>query len=182
MLTHLAETKAETAVSFERFGKRPIVYMRDLGLFEHPITLAYVVDTTDEELDWLSKGKVVVAHNPSSNMKLASGVARVGEMIARGIPVSSGTDGATGLHDETIGSLEVGKAADCIALNLDEPNLLPLFNEPSQLVYAATGMECVMTMVEGEILYRNGAFTRFDYRELLQDVGKLRDFTLRHTR
>ena len=224
MHTHLAETTTETAISLERFGKRPIAYMGDIGLFEHSITLAHVVDTTDEELDCLANGKVVVAHNPSSNMKLASGVARIGDMIDRGITVSLGTDGAAsnnrlnmftemgraallakvskgdptvlpaqtvldmatiggaaGIHDETIGSLEVGKAADCIALNLDEPNLLPLFNEPSQLVYAATGMECVMTMVEGEILYRNGAFTRFDYRELLREVEKLRDFTFRWT-
>ena len=180
-----------------------------------------MVDVTSAELDLLARQKAVVAHNPSSNMKLASGAAPVAAMLARGMHVGLGTDGAasnnrlnmfsemgraallhklTGLdptllpaaqvldmatlggaaamHDERLGSLAPGKAADCVALDLSEPNLQPMYNEVSHLVYAATGMETRMTMVGGEVLYQDGRFTRFDYPALCEEMRAVRRFVL----
>ena len=218
---HLAETPSETQICLSAQGKRPTEYCRDLGLLEVPCTLAHVVDVTSTELDLLARQKAVVAHNPSSNMKLASGSAPVAAMLARGMHVGLGTDGAasnnrlnmfsemgraallhklTGLdptllpaaqvldmatlggaaamHDERLGSLAPGKAADCVALDLSEPNLQPMYNEVSHLVYAATGMETRMTMVGGEVLYQDGRFTRFDYPALCEEMRNVRRFVL----
>jgi 5-methylthioadenosine/S-adenosylhomocysteine deaminase len=91
---HLAETAAETAQCLASFGKRPIPYCRDLGVLSPRTTVAHAVDVTDDELEILRESGICVAHNPVSNMKLASGAARVPEMLAAGICVGIGTDGA----------------------------------------------------------------------------------------
>ena len=218
---HLAETPSETQICLSAQGKRPTEYCRSLGLLDVPCTLAHVVDVTSEELDLLARKNAVVAHNPSSNMKLASGAAPVAAMLARGIRVGLGTDGAASnnrlnmftemgraalmhkltaldptllpagqvldmatlggaaaMHDARLGSLAPGMAADCIALDLSEPNLQPMYNEVSHIVYAATGMETRMTMVGGEVLYNDGHFTRFDYPALRQEMRNVRRFVL----
>ncbi len=218
---HLAETPSETQICLSAQGKRPTEYCRSLGLLDVPCTLAHVVDVTSEELDLLARKNAVVAHNPSSNMKLASGAAPVAAMLARGIRVGLGTDGpasnnrlnmfsemgraalmhkltgldptllpagqvldmatlggAAAMHDARLGTLAPGMAADCIALDLSEPNLQPMYNEVSHIVYAATGMETRMTMVGGEVLYNDGHFTRFDYPALRQEMRNVRRFVL----
>ncbi len=84
--------------------------------------------------------------------------------------------GAAVMGDPRLGSLKPGCHADCIALDLAAPNMQPLHNPISQAVYAASGHECRMTMVGGEVVYRDGKFTRFDYSALLGEVAKLRAF------
>lgn len=84
--------------------------------------------------------------------------------------------GACALHNPGIGSLAPGMCADLTALDMSQPNMQPMFNPVSQLVYAASGHECRMTMVAGEILYQNGKFTRFDYADVLGRLNELRDF------
>ncbi|MFV0422806.1 amidohydrolase [Oleidesulfovibrio sp.] len=96
---HLAETVTETAQCIESFGKRPVPYCHDLGLLRSGTTIAHAVDVTDDELALLYDTGVAVAHNPESNMKLASGVARIPEMLKIGIPVGLGTDGAASNND-----------------------------------------------------------------------------------
>ncbi len=219
---HLAETTEETQICLHTHGSRPVAYCRRMGLLDAPCILAHVVDVTPDELDCLAASKAVVAHNPSSNMKLASGVAPVPAMLERGMAVALGTDGAasnnrlnmftemgraallhkvTGMdstllpaqtvldmgtlggaaamHDERLGSLAVGKAADCVALDLTSPNMQPVYNVVSHLVYAATGMETRMTMVDGEILYMDGKYTRFDYEALCREMTQVRNFVRR---
>lgn len=87
--------------------------------------------------------------------------------------------GAAAMHDSRLGSLAVGKAADCVALDLTAPNMQPLYNPVSHLVYAATGMENRMTMIAGEIVYADGKFTRFDYDALCREMTSIRDFVRR---
>ena len=87
--------------------------------------------------------------------------------------------GAAAMHDNRLGSLAVGKAADCVALDLAAPNMQPLYNAVSHLVYAATGMENRMTMIAGEIVYEDGKFTRFDYDALCRVMISIRDFVRR---
>lgn len=85
--------------------------------------------------------------------------------------------GAEVMGDPKLGKLQAGSAADCIALDVKAPNMQPLHNPVSQVVYAATGHECRMTMVDGEILWQNGMFARFDYSEVLKEIEKLVQFT-----
>ncbi len=91
---HLAETKSEIQQIKEQYQKTPIILMKETGLFERPVLAAHCVHLTDEEIDVLARYKVGVAHNPESNMKLASGIAPVPEMLRSRVNVALGTDGA----------------------------------------------------------------------------------------
>ncbi len=218
---HLAETRRETERCLAEHGLRPLEYCRGLDVLDARCTFAHVVDVTDAELDLLAASGAAVAHNPSSNMKLASGAAPVAAMLGRGLAVGLGTDGpasnnqcnlfqemgraallhklvsgdpasvpaqavldmatlggAAALRAPHVGSLAPGLAADLIALDLAEPNLQPMYAPVSHLVYAATGHEVRLTMVAGEVLYRDGSFSRFDYDALRREVRALRDFVL----
>lgn len=218
---HLAETTTETARCLEMFGQRPVPYCHGLGLLTPRTTVAHAVDLTGEEIDLLAAAGAAVAHNPKSNMKLASGVAPVVRMLERGIAVGIGTDGAASnnsvnmftemtscamlhkvrgmdptcapaqtvldmatlggaaaLHWPGLGQLAPGCPADLTALDLAAPNLQPLYNPVSHLVYAATGHEVRLTMVAGEVLYQDGRFTRFDYPALLAHIRDVRRWVL----
>ena len=91
---HLAETEAEDQQIFEKYGKRPFEYLVDAGMLERKVIAAHCVWLNPDEISEMSKHTWSVAHNPTSNLKLASGVAPVPEMIKLGIPVGLGTDGA----------------------------------------------------------------------------------------
>ncbi len=91
---HLAETTEETASCLAQFGKRPVPYLYDLGLLSSRTNLAHCVDLTDEEIDILSGCGATIIHNPQSNMKLASGIAPVPALLAKGAKLALGTDGA----------------------------------------------------------------------------------------
>ncbi len=92
--THLAETQKEVADCLEQYGCTPAVQMERFGLFDASCLAAHGVYLTDEDMALLASRQVTVAHNPASNLKLGSGVARIGQLMARGIPVALGTDGA----------------------------------------------------------------------------------------
>lgn len=217
---HLAETRQETALSLEQHGLRPVAYARNMGLLRPGTILAHVVDVDAGEIGLLARSGVDVVHNPSSNMKLASGISPVPAMHAAGVRLALGSDGAASnnrlnmftemgraalLHKVSgdpeampaplvldmatrggaaatgsgSGILAVGRPADCIALDLSAPNMQPLFNAASHAVYAATGMEVALTMVAGEVLYRDGRYSRFDYAALCREIRDLRRFVLR---
>lgn len=91
---HLAETEAENRQIVEAYGKRPFWYLADCGLLEHRVLAAHGVWLEPEELDEMAGHCWGVSHNPTSNLKLASGFAPVPAMLQRGIPVGLGTDGA----------------------------------------------------------------------------------------
>ncbi|MNM65977.1 5-methylthioadenosine/S-adenosylhomocysteine deaminase [compost metagenome] len=94
MHTHMSETRAEVEQNVNDYGVRPVEYLRKLGMFSRPTLLAHAVHLTDEEIEVLASHGVTVSHNPGSNLKLASGVARVPELLKKGVVVSLGTDGA----------------------------------------------------------------------------------------
>ncbi|MGE5415924.1 MAG: amidohydrolase [Acidobacteriota bacterium] len=96
---HLSETLYEFNTIQAQYGKTPIGLMEELGLFERPVVAAHCVHLTDDDIEILARRKVGVVHNPESNMKLASGIARVTDMLAAGIPVALGTDGASSNND-----------------------------------------------------------------------------------
>lgn len=225
MHMHLAETSTETAQCLEQHGSRPVAYCDGLGLLSPRMTLAHCVDLTLEELALLDERGVTIAHNPESNMKLASGVAAIPEMLRRGMPLGLGTDGAASnnslnmftemtscamlhklrcmdptaapaaavfdmatrggaaaLHMPGLGRIEPGCPADMVALDLTAPNLQPLYNPVSHLVYAATGHETRMTMIAGEVVYQDGHHSRFDMDILLSEVRKARKWALERVR
>lgn len=92
--THASENRDEIAMVERATGKRNIEYLRDVGLTAPHVVLAHCVHLDDAEIEILRSTGAHVAHCPSSNLKLASGVAPVNELLDRGVSVSLGADGA----------------------------------------------------------------------------------------
>lgn len=92
---HLSETKTEVNNCLAEYGLTPIALMDSLGLFERPTLAAHCVHVTDKDIEIMSKKDIRVAHNPGSNLKLASGIAPITKMRGAGITVGLGTDGAS---------------------------------------------------------------------------------------
>ena len=207
---HLAETQDELQQIREAYDKTPTEYLRDLGVFELPTLAAHGVYLNDGDIAILKEHQVSIAHNPSSNLKLASGIANLPKYMQAGLNVALGTDGASSnnslnmfkemtvcsfaqkvnamdptvlpaetvlqmatingaraLHwDDEIGTLEVGKKADIILVDLDKPHFAPWNNSVSDLVYAAQGGDVKTTIVNGKILMK-------DYEVLTMDTEKI---------
>ena len=216
--THSNESRDEVNEVHKRYGVSPIKALENLGLLDvETVLLAHCVWLEDEEIAMLKKYNIGVAHNPTSNMKLASGPARVVDMIKAGIAVGIGSDGekennnldifeemkiasilakfrgmdaaaygawdvlrsatiegarAIGM-DDRIGSLEVGKQADIIAVRADGPHMTPFiadgpfFNLHYNLVHAVQGSDVLMTMVDGFIAAENGVLTSGDMAQFI---------------
>ena len=92
--THLAETSDENDYCIEMYGRRPLRLMEDCGLIGPDVWYAHGIWFNDEELDLLAKTKTGVAHCPSSNARLGSGIARIREMLDKGVPVGLAVDGS----------------------------------------------------------------------------------------
>ncbi len=92
--THASENRHECELVERDSGLRNVAYLDSLGLTGRHVVLAHCVHLDDHELDILAKTQTNVAHCPSSNLKLGSGIAPVATMIERGISVSLGADGA----------------------------------------------------------------------------------------
>ena len=92
--THLAETRDEEAFVLAKTGLRPLAYMEKLGWLGNDVWFAHGIHFSADELRLLAQTGTGVAHCPASNMKLASGVARVPEMLALGVPVGLAVDGS----------------------------------------------------------------------------------------
>jgi len=219
--THSNESKFDVEETLRRHNMRPVEALEKFGLLAAPHTLlAHCVWLADEEIEILAKHHVGVAHNPVSNMKLASGAARVEDMLSAGIAVGLGTDGEkennnldvfeemktasllaklsrldasaldawtvcqmatiTGARalgmDSEIGSIEVGKQADLIAVRTDTPRMTPLLtgrdgNLHHNLVHAVQGGDVDMTMVAGKIVVENGTLLTADLQALIHDMN-----------
>src|SRR2546423_15121231 len=92
--THASENRTEIELVEQATGQRNIAYLESVGLAAPHVALAHCVHVSDEELDILARTGTHVLHCPSSNLKLGSGIAPIAEMLARGISVSLGADGA----------------------------------------------------------------------------------------
>lgn len=90
---HLLETKVEEMDSLKNFGCTSIEHCDKMGMFGVPTIAAHCVHLSDDDLRIFAEKKIHVAHNPGSNLKLASGIARLPEMLQKGINVAIGTDG-----------------------------------------------------------------------------------------
>lgn len=204
--THASETPREVADVTASWGASPIQTFKILGALEGGVLAAHCVHVDEADLEIMESHNFRVAHNPTSNLKLASGFAPVPEFLKRKIPVSLGTDGAASnnnldmweemrlaalIHKATsldptaisareallmatregarclyleneIGSLEIGKKADIILLDFNQPHLAPRHNVVSHLVYAAGSSDVTDVIVDGRVLVRNRALTGLD--------------------
>ncbi len=99
LVTHLSETQSEVAQIRERYGRTPVGHLAQLGLLSPRLLACHCVVLTEADRALLARYGVKVAHNPESNMKLASGIAPVPELLAAGVCVSLGTDGCSSNND-----------------------------------------------------------------------------------
>jgi 5-methylthioadenosine/S-adenosylhomocysteine deaminase len=215
--THAAETRAEQADIQNRYGRSIIRHMEHHGLLDERTVLAHCVHLDDEEIDILARRKVTVSHNPVSNLKLASGIARVPDMLAAGIRVTLGTDGAISGNDldmwmalrlaamlhkgasmradvvsthqalamvtrdgaaalgaeNRIGSLEPGKLADMILIDMARPHAVPMFDPVTHLVFSTAKSDVRHVFLGGEQVVRDGRLTRLDIADTLAEVSAM---------
>ena len=105
-------------------GKTPIAHTHDLGLFWNTTLAAHCVHVTEEDMAIMAENNVAVAHNPQSNLKLASGIAPIPEMIEKGITVGLGTDGSASNNNADMLE-EVRLAATLHKARLYDPKAIP---------------------------------------------------------
>ncbi|WP_202079965.1 amidohydrolase [Caldalkalibacillus salinus] len=91
---HMSETEKEVEQNVQDYGKRPVAHLEDIGVFERPTLVAHAVHLEKEEIETLSRYDVKISHNPASNLKLGSGVARAQTLLDKGLKLSMGTDSA----------------------------------------------------------------------------------------
>jgi 5-methylthioadenosine/S-adenosylhomocysteine deaminase len=96
---HAAENAAEVAQVVAACGRRPVELLHDLGLLGPTTVLAHAVDLLDSEIEMIAESGASVAHNPLSNMKLASGFCRVPDLLNAGVTIGIGTDGTASSND-----------------------------------------------------------------------------------
>jgi 5-methylthioadenosine/S-adenosylhomocysteine deaminase len=209
--THSSESIWEVQESLRRFGHRPIEEMFARGILGPGTVIAHCVWMDGRELALLEQTGTAVVHNPCSNMKLASGVAPVGDMRARGITVALGSDGekennnldlleemkfasllqkvstldpttgdpwdvlematiegarALGL-DALTGSIEAGKRADLVTVDLRGLHTTPVmhgpyFNVAAHLVFSASGRDVRDVWIDGRQVVGGGELLTVD--------------------
>ena len=212
---HAHESPQEDAAVQEKMGTTTITALERAGVLGPGIILHHAITVTPADIQTLARYGVGTSHNPESNMKGASGLSPVPDLLAAGVHVGLGTDGqasnnnldlfeemdtaakvhklyredptvmpapvvfrmatigaaeALGLADN-IGSLEPGKLADIVLIDVDRPELTPLYDVYSQLVYAIKGPFVTSVLVGGRFVVR-------DHRVLTLDVDEVMAKTL----
>ncbi len=125
LLIHLSETKKENDDAMAKYKKSPTAQLDAWGVFNGPTIAAHGVWLSDDDLKILKSRGVGLAHNPSSNMKLASGVADVVKILGLGIPMGLGTDGVAGSNNDVDMFEEMDLAAKLQKVTTGDPRSLP---------------------------------------------------------
>lgn len=125
LLIHLAETRKERDDAERERGMTPTAVLAKLGLLNGRIVAAHSIWESDADLDLLQQRETGVAHCPSSNTKLASGIARVTEMLRRNMRVGLGTDGFAGSNDTADLLAEMNLASKLQKVTTGDPTSLP---------------------------------------------------------
>jgi 5-methylthioadenosine/S-adenosylhomocysteine deaminase len=181
------------------------------------MVLHHMITLTDWDIALLASRGVAVSHNPESNMKGASGLARVPDLLAGGVTVGLGTDGpasnnnldlfeemdtAAKVHklvrndptvmpakevfrmatrggakalglEALVGSLEVGKRADVALVDVRVPELTPLYDVYSHLVYAVKGAHVKTVLVDGKVVVRDRVMTTVDAEAVMAKAREI---------
>ena len=106
---HVAETQEESGIILKRYGRRPIAFLDELGYLDHQAVFAHGVELNEAEITRLADSQVVIAHNPISNLKLASGIAPVVQLQKAGVPVGIATDSVA--SNNNLDMFEEGRTA-----------------------------------------------------------------------
>jgi 5-methylthioadenosine/S-adenosylhomocysteine deaminase len=217
--THIAETALEVENSRSEYGIPVVPYVKKYNLFDAKVLAAHCVHVDEGEIKTLLQHRAGVAHNPSSNLKLASGFAPITRMIEAGLNVGIGTDGPASNNDldmfeemrlaafvakgssgdptalpaptvlamatrlgahalhlgHLTGSIQPGKRADLILVDLGRLHSLPRFHRDpeniySQIVYAAKSTDVTDVMVNGCWLLREQKLLSLDETELARQA------------
>lgn len=124
---HLAETKDEINQIKEQYHKTPVELVAGEGLFNYPTIGAHCVHLTENDIKLLADNQVGVAHNPESNMKLASGIAPIPALLAAGVNVGLGTDGAA--SNNNLDMLEEMRTAALLhKVNTGDPTVISSYD------------------------------------------------------
>jgi 5-methylthioadenosine/S-adenosylhomocysteine deaminase len=219
---HIAETAQEVEDSLDQYDMPVVPYVEQFDIFKAKVIAAHCVHIDEREMHTLQRYGVGVAHNPTSNLKLSSGIAPVSSMLEHGLNVGIGTDGvssnndldmfeelrlaallakgssgnptvvpartainmathmgAKSIHlDDQIGSLEVGKKADLILVDIDTLHNSPHFRHDensvyAQLVYAAKSTDVTDLMVNGRWLMRSRELLTIELEKLAPRAQEL---------
>ncbi|MBP8980411.1 MAG: amidohydrolase [Syntrophobacterales bacterium] len=122
--THFLENLSELKQLTDKFGKKAVYHLRDIGYLQEKLILFHAVCLDDEDITILADHGCKIVHNPESNMKLASGVAPVAKMLRRGIDVALGTDGCASNNNLDMFQ-EMDSAAKLAKVTALDPTLLP---------------------------------------------------------
>jgi 5-methylthioadenosine/S-adenosylhomocysteine deaminase len=216
---HLQETAAEIHGSMEKYKKRPLQVLNDLGMVTPDLIAVHMTQIDNGDFEILQQTKPNIVHCPESNMKLVSGACPVEKLTKMGINVALGTDGAASNNDldmigemrtasflgkvtanspialsaeqvlkmatnhgaktlgidHLTGTLTPGKAADFIAINLEQIETQPLYHPISQIVYAASRQQVTDVWVAGKQLLKNRQLQTLDEKELLNKAQSWRN-------
>jgi 5-methylthioadenosine/S-adenosylhomocysteine deaminase len=216
---HVQETAFEVESETEKYGKRPMKRLHDLGLLSPLFQAVHMTQVNEADLELLVESGSHVIHCPESNLKLASGFCPAQRLLDANVNVALGTDGAASnndldmlgemrtaaligkivaqkdtavsaadalrmatlngakaMHwDKEIGSLEVGKSADMIAMDLSDANTQPVYNPISQIVYAAHQNQVTDVWVQGRPLMRNRELRTLDEKAIFEKTQIWRD-------
>ena len=145
-IIHLSETAREVADCLEHYGDTPVGHLHRLGLLAANTVADHAVVLTDRDLELLAASGAGVAHCPESNMKLASGVAPVADLLARRVPVGLGTDGCASNNNLDM-LAEMDTAAKLAKVRGLDPTALPA----RQALALATRQGAKILGLEGEV-------------------------------
>jgi len=221
---HLHETKTEVQQYHKQFGVRPLQKLEQLGLLNPQLNAVHMTEINFQEIEWLATHGSHVIHCPQSNMKLASGICPTNKLLAAGVNIAIGTDGAASNNDldmlselqtaallakidsgnaeamtahqslyaatmggakalgleELVGSIEIGKQADLIAIDLNQLETQPVYNPLSQIVFAASRNQVAHVWVAGKQLLNNRILTTINEKQVLQNASiwrrKIKEF------
>lgn len=212
---HLSEDSREVEQIRQAYGVRPVEYAEMHKILDLRTIAAHVVWPSDEEIEILRRKRVLVSHNPVSNMKTSAGIAPIPKMISHGVIVGLGTDGAASnnildmpetmkltalIHkvanrDPTVvkaqdvvdmatvnpamamnlgtGSIEVGKKADIVIIDLKKPWWRPIHSPISHLVYSFRSTDVVHVIVDGKIVIEEGHLRTMDENEIMDNAERV---------
>jgi 8-oxoguanine deaminase len=212
--THVAETLDEEAFCLEQFGRRPVEYLAELGWLGQDVSYAHGVHLTDAEMKLFAETGTGIAHCPTSNMRLGSGIAPVARMLELGVTVGLAVDGSASndsshmlnearmalllqrvsggssalsarqvlematlggaavLGRGDIGSLEPGKAADLIGVDVERVAYAGAGDLVAALVFCGP-VEVDLSMVDGRVVVEDGHLVGVDIDELVQRHNEL---------
>jgi len=212
--THISEAHAEVEFSLEKFGKRPIERLHEIGFLGKNIVLAHAAFLTSKEVKLIAESGASVVYCPSIDHMLMA-PPRVPEMLSFGVNVALGSDGGfkTGIdilsemrlasiivkqyygfpfHDRVgipaekflematingakallwdmeIGSIEKGKKADMIIVDLSRPHTTPINDPITTIIYAANSGDIKTTIIDGKILMRDKKLVHKDLEKILE--------------